>query len=1052
MSWIQWYYPVYRIGNPAIADLPWANLTHLAYFNIAPTATGTILDDTGNGSVLTNMAAIVNAWHAAGKKITIVIGGANAAPDTTWRSAVSATYRATFVSNLVTFINTHNLDGIDLDWEPFDTPSDATDYASFIADLRTALWTSKIITLFLGTGIAWRRTFANSVKAHIDRFGLSTYDLSYSSPGFTIHDSPLYGDWIWGQPTGLSADEQVADCIAAGIPASKLNIAMPQYTSNWTWSTGLHTSGTFSSGSAEQYDWLTGATATTPPTWEQYDAVAKAAYIFSGWIFKSYNNVAAVQAKVDYVKAWSAWGIIIWEIGQWYFASGTPHYPLMEPLKQLVRDKRRNSSWQNYSNNADGFSLGWGVEERILTISEWDIELVWPGSHSGTNTWDQSLTNTSDGTSHTVTLWGGTSLKLVEWSNISMVTTGTADDGIVTISASWGWGTSDGDKWDVILSSGGTVYTVKHPIASRFEAPQSNSPLFTTIDKFNELKTNYYGSGTVALDTTVPSDGTGCMKLTLATAGNCWALITLPWAVNFQDKAFSIKVRASAWTNVESAEILLATEAWFSNYYIFQWKGSVNPKLANRPDNEWIEKVFTPGDCISYAGSPNWNAITHMIIRGQASSGTPDVFVDDFKYFTCNQKPFICVSYDDGLLTQYTNGKAKLDQYDIKASFNVIWNELTPGTNLETSHHDILSSQGHDICGHGGTNLTTLSQADRLTDLIAEKKYLLPYKGNNFYAFPNGAYNDAVLEDIRNYFSVFSTIDWLPNTKEYLPGWIINRFSPDAATSTATIQAWIDNAIANKNMAVITWHGIVASGPTGVQVSQATYDTIMDYIGTKKNAWDIDTGTLSDFYSKPFDQRMVNTSDGTSHTVTLSSKWGSLKLVEWSNIALATTGTESDAVVTISSTGGSANNFAVFDFWSSAGATGDSTFREMTLSGTNWDKQVTYNQELILGRGSTTYKLTKVYNGVTIVGNVITIPAWKICRIQTNFSAATEYARISTTWWSIRYLRGNSSLDLTSTNPEATFINASANDMTFKILYATSSTNRPIFWIFIEII
>ena len=43
------------------------------------------------------------------------------------------------MSNLVTFINTHNLDGVDLDWEPFDTPSDATDFALFIADLRTAL-------------------------------------------------------------------------------------------------------------------------------------------------------------------------------------------------------------------------------------------------------------------------------------------------------------------------------------------------------------------------------------------------------------------------------------------------------------------------------------------------------------------------------------------------------------------------------------------------------------------------------------------------------------------------------------------------------------------------------------------------------------------------------------------------------------------------------------------------------------------------------------------------------------------------------------------------
>lgn len=74
----------------------------------------------------------------------------------------------------------------------------------------------------------------------------------------------------------------------------------------------------------------------------------------------------------------------------------------------------------------------------------------------------------------------------------------------------------------------------------------------------------------------------------------------------------------------------------------------------------------------------------------------------------------------------------------------------------------------------------------------------------------------------------------MSNAKEYSPNYLINRFSPDSSTSTATIQAWIDNAIANNNMAIIAWHGIVASGATGAQVTQATYDTIMDYIGTKK--------------------------------------------------------------------------------------------------------------------------------------------------------------------------------------------------------------------------
>lgn len=96
------------------------------------------------------------------------------------------------------------------------------------------------------------------------------------------------------------------------------------------------------------------------------------------------------------------------------------------------------------------------------------------------------------------------------------------------------------------------------------------------------------------------------------------------------------------------------------------------------------------------------------------------------------------------------------------------------------------------------------------------KKFLVTngYRGSNNYALPNGASTDAVLANVRKYFNSIANIDWLSNTKEYSPNYLINRFSPDSATSTATIQAWIDNAIANNNMAIIAWHGIVAAAPT----------------------------------------------------------------------------------------------------------------------------------------------------------------------------------------------------------------------------------------------
>jgi len=60
---------------------------------------------------------------------------------------------------------------------------------------------------------------------------------------------------------------------------------------------------------------------------------------------------------------------------------------------------------------------------------------------SGTNTGDQTLANTSDSSSHTATLSAtGGSIKLVEGSNITLTTTGTTADGIITIASTGGGG------------------------------------------------------------------------------------------------------------------------------------------------------------------------------------------------------------------------------------------------------------------------------------------------------------------------------------------------------------------------------------------------------------------------------------------------------------------------------------------------------------------------------------------------------------------------------------------------------------------------------------
>ena len=68
-----------------------------------------------------------------------------------------------------------------------------------------------------------------------------------------------------------------------------------------------------------------------------------------------------------------------------------------------------------------------------------DANLTVIGNTSGTNSGNQTLANTSDATSHTATLSAtGGSVKLVEGSGITLTTTGTSADGIITIASTGG--------------------------------------------------------------------------------------------------------------------------------------------------------------------------------------------------------------------------------------------------------------------------------------------------------------------------------------------------------------------------------------------------------------------------------------------------------------------------------------------------------------------------------------------------------------------------------------------------------------------------------------
>jgi hypothetical protein len=95
---------------------------------------------------------------------------------------------------------------------------------------------------------------------------------------------------------------------------------------------------------------------------------------------------------------------------------------------------------RNVANTFDGYFVNTNLADRIYTLQDAAGTLAFlsdiTGTNSGTNTGDQTINNTSDATSHTVTLSAsGGSIQLVEGTGITLDTTGTGLDGIVTINA-----------------------------------------------------------------------------------------------------------------------------------------------------------------------------------------------------------------------------------------------------------------------------------------------------------------------------------------------------------------------------------------------------------------------------------------------------------------------------------------------------------------------------------------------------------------------------------------------------------------------------------------
>jgi chitinase len=247
--------------------------------------------------------------------------------------ALTRKSRATFIESVVEFVDHHQLDGLDIDWEypglagatDHFRPEDKRNYTLLLKELRIrfnqlekALHRRLYVTIATGASSEFlAHTEMDNVVKYVDTVNLMAYDYyEPDSDAITGHHAPLYTNAA--DPKKISDDKSVREYEKAGVPAAKIVLGVPFYAHRWGQVPGTN-HGLFQPGKEIPHG--NGQNGDGPEAMlkngfiRYWDPVAAAPYLYNAeeQIFVTYDDPESLASKCKYVLGHKLRGIMFWD-------------------------------------------------------------------------------------------------------------------------------------------------------------------------------------------------------------------------------------------------------------------------------------------------------------------------------------------------------------------------------------------------------------------------------------------------------------------------------------------------------------------------------------------------------------------------------------------------------------------------------------------------------------------------------------------------------------------------------------------------------------------
>ncbi len=248
-------------------------------------------------------------------------------------------------------------DGIDIDWEYPDypgnpgniyRPADTANFTALLAEFRQQLDDvdpSLLLTVASPAGEARTKLDLNDIHPYLDFINVMTYDFHGTWDAQTGFQSNLY------LPNGhqdISVDSVIKYYLDENVPASKLVVGAPFYSRGWTGVTdknhGLFqpasgpAAGTWEAG-VEDYKVLS-TSLSAGMTTRYWDNTTKAAWLFDGTNFWTYDDPQTFCYKTAYIRHNELRGVMFWDL-----TGDTPNGELISAIDKGLN--RPGKGWAN---------------------------------------------------------------------------------------------------------------------------------------------------------------------------------------------------------------------------------------------------------------------------------------------------------------------------------------------------------------------------------------------------------------------------------------------------------------------------------------------------------------------------------------------------------------------------------------------------------------------------------------------------------------------------------------------------------------------------------